>query len=436
MAQYIDFTTYEGLFLHKYEEKLVRTIPAFADCQRAIPFVDRHRIGDEYRIPLALQLEAGITWAKQSDGAFSLEAPIAGIVKQASVQGSQMCIRSAVAYVAAFAGESPDQAFESTTGSTVKNAWEAMRRFLEIDILYGQDDEGLGVIGAIAGAAMDPGPGNVPANSIQITEASWGSGLWVEGATCQVYSSNHATHRNSANPVITAIDLDNRVITFDTIPAAAVATDVVHYKTQFTGAGGTHNTMAGLKKILSTTSGNLFGINVGTYNKWRGNTFGCSSGPLTFPRIGRAMAKVLAKGGQGNQFILWVSDNGWTDLNSDIDALRIDDTSGYRPGKIELGHEEILYHTVCGPVMIKAHACVKRGEAFLIPEKGFERIGSTDITFDRAKMTGLTKSGPGNFLLELASNAGFEFRGFSHQAIISERPGYCVYFNSIVNNSV
>lgn len=434
MATYIDFTSYEGLFKHQYEETLVRTVPTFADCQAELPFKEGKRIGDEYRIPLALQLEAGITWADQADGAFALESPIAGVVRQAVIKGSCHLLRSAVAYVAAYAGEDPSQSFENTTGSTVKNAWEGMRRFLEIDILHGQDDEGIGIVGVVAGGARDPGPGTVAANSVQISLASWAPGNWVEGANIQFYTANHVTLRGTSD--ITKVDLDNREITVTALPAGTAAADVVHYKTQFSGAGGAHKTMVGLVKAIGATSGTIFGLDVGTFNKWRGNRFDCQSGPLTFPKIGRAMAKVLAKGGQGNRFILWCSPEAWTDLNSDIDALRTDDTSGYSPGKVELGHESIIYHSVCGPIEVKAHACIKSAQAVLIAKGSWRRIGSTDITFDRSKMTGLTKTGPGNFLLELANNAGFEFRSFSHQAIISERPCYSVFFHSIVNNTV
>lgn len=430
----VDFTTYEGMFRHTYEDTLVSTVPTFADVQAEMPFKEGKRIGDEYRIPLALQLEAGITWASQADGAFALESPIAGITKQAVLTGSCHLLRSAVAYVAAYAGEDQQQSFENVTGSTVKNAWEGMRRFLEIDCIYGQDDEGIGVVGVVAGGARDPGPGTVAANSVQISLATWGPGLWVEGANIQFFSSTHAALRGTSD--ITKVDLDNREITVTALPGGTIAGDVVHYKTQFSGAGGSHKTMAGMKKIISATSGTVFSIDVGTFNKWRGNVFDCLSGPLTFPRIGRAMAKVLAKGGQGNKFILWASPEAWTDLNSDIDALRTDDTSGYTPGKVELGHEMITYHSVCGPIEIRAHACVKSSEAFLIPKGAWRRIGSTDITFDRTKMTGLTKTGPGNFLLELSSNAGFEFRAFDHQAIITERPCFCVFFKNIVNNTV
>lgn len=403
--------------------------------QKEIKFNGRKRQGDEYRIPLALQLEAGITWALQADGAFALELPIAGVVKQAVVQGSCHVLRSAVGYVAAFSGEEQDQAFESTTGSTVKNAYEGMRRFLEADILYGQDDEGIGVVEKKAGeAATAPATGNVPANTIQITPKSWASGLWVEGAKCEVFAPDHTAIRNAAAPAIVSVDIDNRFVTFDTIPAATVDGDVVHYKTQHTadGGGGAWKTMAGLKKIITNT-GTLFGINAGTYNKWKGNVLSASNGPLTFPLIGRVAGRIVAKGGQGNKFILWTAPDNWSDLNTDIDAMRRDDAK-YMPGKIELGHESITYYTVAGPVEIRAHACVKEGEAIMIPVGSYDRIGSTDITFDRSKMTGL-KAPESAFLRELENNAGFEFRTFDHQAVITERPGYSGFIKDIVKTA-
>jgi hypothetical protein len=435
MAQYIDFTTFEGSFKTIFEDGLVRVVPAFTDCQQTIKFNDKRRQGEEIRVSLALQLEAGMTWAQQDGSAFDLELPIAGVTKFAKVKGSCGCLRSAVAYVAAFAGEDPAQAVENTTGSTVKNAYEAMRKFLEADILYGQDDEGIGVVLDIEGQPQDPS-GTIATDSVQITLASWAPGLWVEGAKVEFYSPDHTDLRNDTFATIESVDLDTRVVTFDDLPAAVAAGDVIHYKTQFSEEGGDHNTMAGLKKILSTTSGTLFNIDVGVYNKWRGNVYDVNNGPLTFPKLGRAMARIAAKGGQGNRFIAWLPLDSWVDINSDIDALRTDDTSGYKPGMVEVGHERITYHSVAGPVELRAHAMVKASEAFVIPEKGFERLGSTDITFDRSKMTGLTKSGPGNFLLELSNNAGFEFRGFHHQAIFTERPGFCVFFKNILQNTV
>lgn len=429
MAEHNDFTTAEGLFKKRYEDKLVRTVPAFALAQKEIKFNPRKRQGDEYVIPLALQLEAGVTWAQQADGAFDLEVPIAGVTKQAKIQGSCHVIRSAIAYVAAFSGEDTEQAFDNTTQSTVKNAYEAIRRFLEADVLYGQDDEGIGVIEAIPG-------GGIPANSVKITLASWATGLWVVGAKVQIFDAGHTVIRNAAAPSITAVDYDTRIVTFDAIPAAAAPADVVHYKTQHTadGGGGAWKTMAGLKKII-TNSGTLYGITTANYPQWRGNVKSCGSGPFSFPLLGRGMAKVIAKGGQGNRFVCWTSPESWTDLNSDIDAMRADDSSGYASRKFEMGHETLTYHSVAGPVDIFAHPMVKLSESFVIPKGGYERVGSTDITFDRAKMTGLS-GGQGSFLRELTDKAGFEFRGFDHQAVLTEMPGFSVFFNDIVPNPI
>lgn len=433
MSTYIDMTTYSGLFKVKYNEKLVRTIPSFADAQKEIKFAPRKRTGSKFIIPLALQLEAGITWADQADGAFALESPIAGVTQQAEIQGSVHVLRAAVAYVAAFSGEELDQAFETTTGSAVKNTYEAIRRFLEIDIFYGQDV--IGIIEKVAGeAAIAPAIGNVPANSIQITAASWGSALWVEGAKCEVFDSGHTVIRNAAAPAITKIDLDNRIITFDTIPAAAADTDVVHYKTQHTasGGGGAYKTMAGLKKILQNTT-TLFGIDAGTYNKWRGNTFDAGGSPFDLKMLDRVAGKILAKGGAGNEFIVWTAPDNWSDATIDVNAMRRDDAH-YTPEQITLGHRKLVYNTVAGPMELRAHPCVKESEAFIIAKSSFDRIGSTDVTFDRSKMTGL-KAGESAFLRELENNAGFEFRCFSHQAVVTESPGFSGMITGIVKTT-
>ena len=124
---------------------------------------------------------------------------------------------------------------------------------------------------------------------------------------------------------------------------------------------------------------------------------------------------------------LFVSPNTWVDLADSISATRMTDKS-YSPSEGTNGVEKVIYHGANGAIEVVIHPIIKAGEAFMLPMKHLRKIGSTDIT--------LNNPGNGNkIFLELASNAGFEYRSYSDFALLIDAPAKCVKFTGIVNSN-
>lgn len=421
--------TLNGLFKQIYGDKLENVIPEFTQIQMDIPWKRAKRPGLEFKQPVVIGLEQGVTYARSGAGAFSIRAPAAGKIRPATVMGSQHVLRAAVDYESLFAGEGEPQSFENTMGVVVRNMLESVRRRLEIDLLYGQDDNGLGIVsGAIA------------ANVVTLTTASFAPGIWagMEGALINFFAaaSPPITGRGAFTPTpddvsITAVDLDARTITISSTPAGAGNTDVIFFAGQRnTDATIEWNVMVGLHKILTNT-GTLFGISASTFNLWKSNSVSAASGDLTFTRILKGCAKTTAKGGSG-PMKGYVNPTAWANMMNDFAALRRFDK---QDGNMvhEMGAEEIKFHNQTGTVSIKSHPCVKEGFAYVIAQGLFKRIGPTDVTFDNSRMEGV--GGAANqFFRPLSDHAGVEIRAYSHQALFTDAPGRNFIVENIVNS--
>ena len=86
-----------------------------------------------------------------------------------------------------------------------------------------------------------------------------------------------------------------------------------------------------------------------------------------------------------------------------------------------------IYDDFTSPTFDERHNIIKGGEAFLCPMKHLKKVGSTDITLKN----------PGNgdkIFLELAGNAGFEYRSYSDFALLCDAPAKFVKYTGIVNS--
>ncbi len=424
--------TLNGLFKKIYGDKLENVIPEFTQLQMDIPFKRAKRQGLVFNQPVVIGLEQGVTYAKSGAGAFSIKSPKAGKIRPAEITGSQHVLRAAVDYESLFAGEGEPQAFENTMGVVVRNMLESMRRRLEIDLLYGQADAGLGVISAVT-----VGPPDV----LTLTTASWAPGIWagMEGALLNFFApaSPPVTGRGAAAPtpedaILDSVDLDARTLTLSTTaPALTAANDVIFFAGQRnTDSTIEWNVMVGLHKILTNT-GTLFGISATTFNLWKANTISAASGELTFTRLLKGCALTTAKGASG-PMTAYINPTAWANMMSDLSALRRYDK---QDGNMtyEMGAESIKFHNQTGTVTIKSHPCVKEGFAYVIANGIFKRLGATDLTFDNSRMEGV--GGAANqFFRPLSDHAGVEVRCFSHQALFTDAPGKNFIVTAIVNS--
>ena len=397
-----------GFFKEIYSDKLKDLIPEGLKIVNAIPFISKDKQGgNNFHQPVILQQEHGITFAASDEDAFNLLPAVAGAVKDATVRGNPMVLRSVLGYAAASrAMKGGQQAFMEATKYLVSNMLRSMSKKLEIQMLYGQ--KGYGTVKT------------TPASTtVAITDAEWAPGIWAgaEGMLIDIYNAAGDTLRGSFT--IASVDLDAKTITLSTSPVAAgvVNTDVIYHK----GAFG--NEFAGIHKILETTSGNLFGINVGTYNLFKGNSYNVS-GALSFAKLTKAAARPVEKGLDSKLTVL-VNPRGWADLLNDQAALRSYDSS-YTSSQIQNGAKSLKFHSQNGELEIIPSIYVKEGYAYALALEEWVRVGSSDITFKRP--------GQGeDFFRDLENSAGYEMRLYTDQAVFCMAPGKNCLLTGIVN---
>jgi len=397
-----------GLFKERYADKLENLIPEGTKLMHRIPFSGRKKeLGSLYHQPVVLGLEHGITYAGPTDDAFALDPAVNGVIKDATIQGSQMMLRSRIGMAAASraAGGEP-KAFESATKFLVRNMLRSMARRIEVGLLYG--GVGIAEIGALPGG-----------NTVGILDAEWAPGIFAgaENMIVEVYSNDLVTNRGSVS--ISSVNMDSKEITFGAVlPVGTIVTDVLFYKS----AKGKE--AAGIHQILTNT-GVLFGIDASQYNLWKGNELSVSpAGPLSFNVVQDAIARAVEKGLDSKVCVI-VNPRTWSELLTEQSALRQYDSS-YKSNASESGHQEITFYGQNGKAEIVPSIYCKEGYAYVLCEEEMLRIGSTDVTFNRPDQ-------PGTFFRELTDAAGFELRAYSDQALLCFAPGKNTLIDGIVN---
>lgn len=397
--------TLNGLFKDVWAPKLENSIPDGVKLYNMIPFVPQaDRTGNLYHQPVVLGLEHGVTFAASGEDAFNLNPAKAGTIKDATIQGTALVLRSVMGYQSAMrATKSGPQAFEAATKFLIGNMLRSITKKLEAELFYGQ--VGYGTVASTSG------------NVITITTAEWAPGIWGggEGMPIEIRDSAGTTSRGEAE--ITAVDFDNRTITVNALPGGTTATDVIWHK----GAYG--NEFVGLHNIVSNT-GTLFGISGASYALWKGNTFSAGSAALNFSKVQDAVARGVEKGLEGD-VVVFVNPRSWADLLNDQAALRQYDSS-YQTSVAENGARKIQFHGQNGMIEIIPSIYVKEGYAYLIDPDVFLRVGSQDVSFERP-------GDLGKYFRDLSDAHGFELRVACDQALFCNKVGINVLINNIVN---
>lgn len=406
MAGENTISTLNGLFKEVYADKIENLIPEGTKFMQKIPFSNRKKeLGSLYHQPVVLGLEHGITYAGPTDDAFSLDDAISGVIRDASVQGSQMMLRSRLGIAAASraAGGEP-KAFENATKFLVRNMLRSMARRVEVGLFYG--GVGIGEVGALPG-------GNV----ITILTSEWAPGIWAgsEKMKVDIYDATSTTLRGTAE--VASVDMDARTVTVVALPGGTVVTDKIYFKS----AKGME--AAGIHQILTNT-GTLFGISAASYNLWKGNQIDLSSNPLSFARVQDAIARAVEKGLDSDVCVM-VNPRTWSDLLTEQAALRQYDSS-YKNSVSESGNQEITFFGQNGKVEIVPSIFVKEGFAYVLCLDELLRIGSTDVTFKRPDQGD-------TFFRELENAAGYELRAYSDQALLCFSPGKNTLIRGIQN---
>jgi len=393
-----------GMFKERYDNKIANLIPEGYHVYNRIKFMESAKLGNFYHFPVILGAEHGFTHAGTTDGAFNLYNSVPGQVRDATAQGYQTVLRSTISYSAlsrTLGGTAA--AFENATKFVVGNMVNSFAKRKEVLYMYGQS--GLGTVASLAGTV------------ITITTAQWAPGIWsgMRSMPLEIRSSAGALRGRC---VIQSIDMDNRAITVDALPAGTVATDVLWYESQY------GNATPGIHDILANT-GTLFGIDASTYELWKGNTYSAAGASLSFAKIQGAIARAVEKGLSGDVEVL-VNPRTWANLLTEQTALRMYDSS-YSRSEAENGSESIKFHGQNGKVEIIPSIYVKEGNAYVIPMSDYFVVGSTQMSFS---LPGL----PDQFIRQLDNSAGFELRLYSDDVLASHSPGHGTIITNIVNS--
>ncbi len=348
-----------------------------------------------------------MTYEGSDAGAFELNAAVAGAVKQATIKGNQIVLRSAMSYESIFRSQGNEQAFQETTKYVIQNMMDSLFKKLEVELMYGQD--GLGVVDS------SPAPS---ATSFKITDAEFAPGIWAgsRGMKVDIYTSLGVL-RAGGPALIQRVDLTTKVVTLQGAGITGIAAGDKIFPYNAFG-----KQMLGMKKIMENT-GVMFGIDAAQYELWEGTQYNLPTADvLSFAVIQQAVTKGVEKGLDKDAVVL-CNPGHWDDLLTEQMALRSLDSS-YSSDKTESGAKSIKFHSQNGMIEIVPYIHVKEGHAFIICKEDWRRIGSTDVTFKRPGQ-------PEKYFLELQSHAGVELRAYTDQALMCRAPGKQVLITNL-----
>lgn len=396
-----------GLYKKVYDGKLENLIPDGVKLLNAVKFVRKEkRPGADYNQSVILGMEHGVSFAEPDEGAFALNPPIAGVIKQASIKGYQMVLRSAMAFDTMFAADSAgERAFEEATKYIFQAMMDSMSKKLEIRLFYGQS--GLAAVSSTSG------------NSIVIASKEWAPGIWggAENMRLEIYSAAGVLRGDCK---VASVDFDNKSISVDALPSGVVATDVIFEY------GSKGKEMAGLHTIITNT-GSIFGISASQYSLWKGNSHSCQESSadkqITFKKLAQGLAKPVAKGLQSDVTV-YVNPSSWADLMTEQAGSRRFDVSYKAGGTAQNGSEALEFFSQNGKMTIVSSIFVKEGFAYAINHEQFLRVGSTDLTFKNP----LSNE---DFFHLLENNAGVGIRCYTNQALFCNKIGHQLLFTGI-----
>jgi hypothetical protein len=398
-------------------------IPNMTKVQQKISFSKKEVMGLKFAQTVRLAYPTGFTHAlgDGTAGAFSFQDAIGGTQARAELTGSQILLRDQMAYEDAAKCTGSTQAFKDGTKFFFEGLQSSMRKRLETQLLYGAQ-----------GLAITASSTNVDAThtAVTFTAASWNPGTWAGNEGMQVNFYNGATLVSSAADAIFAVqkvDNVNRKVTFTGTATGITALDSGigsgARTAWYVNAKG--NEMTGIHGIVNNT-GSLFGIDASANTLWGSTQYAPTSGALTFAKVKKAVALAVGKG-LDEDCILLMNPSTWDDVNSDIAGLRMTDKSEVK--KVEVGSEEIVYHSQNGKIELIPSIYVKEGFAYGLVPKFWKRIGAADVTFN-------TPGFGGEMFIHLQTKAGVESRAYTHQAVICMAPAKQFLISSIVNTAL
>ena len=406
-------TSLNATFKYVHDKKLKDLKPNSSIVYELAPFDEENAVGRQYNAPVVLSYELGFTFGDGS--AFAYEDDVAGVYEEIEVNPNPVVLKSRLSIEAADRMKRSEKSMLNHVALRAGQMKMSLLKMAEIEMLHGRT--GVGVISG------NPATPTATTATVILTAATWAPGIWggLEGAKLEVRNSSGTKINANADVVIVSVDFANK-----TINVSGNATDMTDladgHILYFKGAYA--NGQYGIKYQLDT-SGTVFGINNSTYALFKAQEK-TVSGALTMKQVldGRALA--VARAGLDSDAVLLCSTAAFENLNVDLGALAAIDQR-YSASKQAAGTQGIEYHGQGGKIKILPHPMMMEGDAFLIPEKGLKKIGSTDITFkDIDGSDEAWKHLEGYHAYQLTCR-------YSFQVLISE-PAKCVYFSAITNS--
>lgn len=420
MATVNDAATASGWLKQVYGE-VNDLMPDGVKLLRYIKFDKQKELGREYSEPAWLGGEQGFTYnTGNSNGGYTLAAPIAAVSQEMKLAGSEIQLRSRVdvkQFWTAYGGG--QKSFGDFYKRLIANMTYAHKRRREISALHGSRSIGASTTGGITGSSTT--------RAIVITASDWAPGIWAGAKNMEIdYSTDAATVANSnAAIVVTSVVPSTR-----TVNVSGNATDLTALTTAEATAklyfrGSLAKEQAGLVSIAANTSGTYANIAAGTYDLWQGNPI-TVSGDLTWDKIQDGIEQSVGRGLE-DDIVLLCALPVWSNLNSDLNTLRRID-SGYSIEKNKLGQKTIEFISMNGSVRVEPSIYMKGGEAVAFPLMAdyHARIGSVEQTFEIP--------GTGQYFLVNQDTSSVEFRAFSDEAVLMRAPNKCIAYSSIVSS--
>ena len=393
-------------------------VPNGTKLQQEIPFSKGEQLGLKFAQTVRLAYPNGFTHQKGDGtaGAFAFQNAKPGAQGRAEVLGFQTLLRDQMSYEDAAKLTGSKQAFAKGTEFFFKGLQMSMRKRLEAEFFHG----GQG-IGSITGT---PSTIHTSNKLMTITTSQWAPGIWAGNEGMEIDAYNGSTLINTNAPLV--------VVSSDpvarTVEVSGNATDLGNLATTYTlyyrGAYGLE--MTGVHGILNNTA-SLFNIDASVYSLWKSTQYAPTSGALTFAKVKKAIAQAVSKG-LDEDCVLYMHPSTWDDVNSDIAALRRTNDKDVK--KVDIGSEEIYYHSQNGMTKLVPSIYCKEGFAYGLcnPKEYWMRIGAADVTMN-------TPGFEGDLFLHLPSAAGVEARCYTHQAILCLAPAKQFIISNIVNTT-
>lgn len=427
------------LFKKVYGKLNDNILPEVYPLQKAFPFEEKQRTGENYTEGVVLTNEVGITMSSSGE-LFDLNPAVAGVVKQATVNPYIMVLPSVLPWSMASRSVGSEQAFYNATKFLVKNNLRSHARFREIIYLYGQSEAKLGYVsyytGTYRGASLTNGTGTLTlpnGNTVAFTNGinaagklilfqagQFASGFWVsmEGVKVHQVATSSGVIVASGKLVGVKSSLGYIQVDFTPIAASSATSHTICYDGMQSGQDG-----IGIQKIMSTT-GTLFNIPTQDYSLWQANQVDYRSSLFTLDKYNSAVADLVNVSSLEGELVTYLNPRSWATITNNSAGLRMLDES-YK-SDFENGFESITFKSQNGRSTFVSHRCVKEGDAFSLYHPCWSISGSAQISFT---VPGMPNAG--QLIFPLQNQSGYAFRSYSDTYIFCNAPAFNIYHYNI-----